>query len=69
MRRISIYRLVPGIPLKSILVALSLTAMICVGCADSSGPAETVAEQSDIEKFLAENPDADVDLVEEDDEE
>tara|TARA_R110002049_G_scaffold46487_1_gene135109 strand:- start:41877 stop:42080 length:204 start_codon:yes stop_codon:yes gene_type:complete len=62
-------RFAPELTLKTILVALSLAALICVGCGDDDGPAEAVAGQSEIEKFLAENPDADVDMVEEDDEE
>ncbi len=61
-------RLVPELPLKFILVALSLAAMTFVGCG-GNGPAEAVADQSEIEKFLAENPDADVDMALEDEDE
>ena len=57
------YRPIPKLSIKSILVALSLVTMISVGCGGDGGPAESVAGQTEIEKFLAENPEADVDLV------
>jgi hypothetical protein len=62
-------RFVPVLSFKSLFVAFSLAAMICAGCGDDSGPAEVVADQNEVEKWLAENPDADVDLTLEDEEE
>ena len=53
---------------KSLLAAFALASMICVGCGGAGGEAKPVVEQDEIEKFLAENPDADVDMEEEDDE-
>ena len=55
-------QLLSELRLKSFLVALSLAAMICVGCGDDSGPAEEVADQDEIAQWLAENPEADVDM-------
>ena len=58
-------RFIPEIPLKFIFVATSLVAMTCAGCGGDSQP-EAVADKSEIEQFLADNPDADVDMGMED---
>ena len=61
-------RFVADLPLKSMFIAMSLVAVTCVGCGGKSEP-EAVANQSEIEQFLAENPDADVDMFLEDENE
>ncbi len=47
---------------------LLLAAAAVPGCGGSSGPAQPTAELSELEQYLADNPDADQDLEPEEDE-
>ena len=49
-------------PLKSILFAMSVAALTCVGCGDESDAPAEVGTQDEIQQWLAENPEADVDM-------
>jgi len=49
---------------KSTLLSVALATPLLLGCGGSSEP-ESVAEEGDIEAFLAENPDMAVDPEEE----